>query len=42
MADAARALVQAIPNARYSELKGQTHDIDPVVLAPVLVQFFNQ
>ncbi|MEO5952254.1 MAG: alpha/beta hydrolase [Chloroflexia bacterium] len=36
-----KALSEAIPNAEYAELEGQTHQVDPASLAPVLTQFFN-
>jgi hypothetical protein len=41
MPDAARVLSQAIPQGQLSTLEGQTHEVDPVVLAPVLVEFFT-
>jgi len=34
--DAARATAKAIPGATYLALEGQTHDVDPAVLGPVL------
>jgi pimeloyl-ACP methyl ester carboxylesterase len=40
MPGAARALSQAIPRGQLRTLKGQTHEVDPAVLAPVLVEFF--
>jgi pimeloyl-ACP methyl ester carboxylesterase len=39
MAPAADALLRALPNARRRALAGQTHDIAPDVLAPVLAAF---
>jgi hypothetical protein len=36
------SLAQAIPNARSRSLAGQTHDVDPVVLAPSLREFFAE
>jgi hypothetical protein len=39
MAVTARTLAQAIPQAEGRALAGQTHDINPVVLAPVLAEF---
>ena len=42
MHQSAQALAQALPNGRHHLLKGQTHDINPAVLAPVLNAFFNQ
>jgi pimeloyl-ACP methyl ester carboxylesterase len=38
----ASALAQAIPRAQQRTLEGQTHDVNPEVLAPVLVEFFSQ
>ena len=37
----ARAVSDAFPTARYTEIAGLTHDADPVALAPVLVEFFS-
>ncbi len=41
MYDTAQALGKAIPNAQVRTLKGQTHDVDLDVLAPVLMEFFS-
>jgi pimeloyl-ACP methyl ester carboxylesterase len=41
MPDAARVLSRAIPRARLRTLEGQTHEVNPGVLAPVLVEFFG-
>jgi len=41
MPDAARALSRAIPQGRLRMLAGQTHEVKPGVLAPVLVEFFT-
>jgi pimeloyl-ACP methyl ester carboxylesterase len=41
MADTARTLSQAMPHAQHRTLEGQTHDMVPEVLAPVLVEFFG-
>lgn len=41
MNDTARALSRAMPHARHRTLEGQTHDMNPGVLAPVLVEFFG-
>jgi pimeloyl-ACP methyl ester carboxylesterase len=41
MPDAARVLSQAIPQGRLRMLAGQTHEVQPGVLAPVLVEFFS-
>ena len=40
MRQAAKSLAEALPDGRYRTLKGQGHDIDPGVMAPVLVEFF--
>ncbi|MGA7733308.1 MAG: alpha/beta hydrolase [Chloroflexia bacterium] len=37
----AEALARTIPNAKRLTLEGQTHDVSPQVLAPVLVEFFK-
>ncbi len=37
---AAQTLADALPNAQHRSLEGQTHDIVPAVLAPVLEEFF--
>jgi pimeloyl-ACP methyl ester carboxylesterase len=36
----ARALVANLPNAEYRILAGQGHAVDPVALAPLLIDFF--
>ena len=41
MRTTADALAQAMPNAERRTLKGQGHDVDAKVLAPVLVEFFS-
>jgi pimeloyl-ACP methyl ester carboxylesterase len=41
MHDTARALSQAMPQAQQRTLEGQTHDMNPGVLGPVLVEFFG-
>lgn len=41
MLDTARALADAIPDAQLQILEGQTHDVSPEVLAPVLEAFFT-
>lgn len=38
----ATALAQAIPHAQLRTVEGQGHDINLEILAPVLVEFFNQ
>jgi pimeloyl-ACP methyl ester carboxylesterase len=40
--DTGRAVAGAIPRAGYTVLDGQTHQVDPAVLAPVLKEFFAQ
>ena len=37
----ARAITDLLPDARRSTLEGQTHEVDPGVLAPVLAGFFS-
>lgn len=37
---AARATAEALPNAEFRVLDGQTHDVDPDELAPLLIEFF--
>jgi pimeloyl-ACP methyl ester carboxylesterase len=39
--DAARAIAEAIPGARHHELAGQTHNVKPDVLSPVVVDFLT-
>ncbi|HEX6526414.1 MAG TPA: alpha/beta fold hydrolase [Streptosporangiaceae bacterium] len=41
MPDAARVLSQAIPQGQLRTLHGQTHEVNPGVLAPALVEFFT-
>jgi pimeloyl-ACP methyl ester carboxylesterase len=41
MHNAAQALALALPNAQHRTLEGQTHDVAPEALAPVLVEFFK-
>lgn len=41
MHNAAQAVAHALPNAKLRTLEGQTHDVAPEVLAPVLVEFFQ-
>ena len=38
--DAARAIAEAIPAARYCELEGQTHNVKPDILVPAVVEYF--
>lgn len=42
MHDTSLKLAQAIPHALQHTLEGQTHDVNPEVLAPVLVEFFEK
>ncbi len=37
----AATLSKALPNCRQRTLPGQTHDVNPEVLAPVLIEFFT-
>jgi pimeloyl-ACP methyl ester carboxylesterase len=39
--NAGQALVDVLPNAKHLTLEGQTHEVDPAVLTPVLVEFFT-
>src|SRR5260370_29407403 len=41
MHNAAQAAALALPNAQRRTLEGQTHDVAPEVLAPVLEEFFK-
>ena len=38
---AAHSLADVLPNGRYRTLEGQTHDIVPAALGPVLEEFFD-
>ncbi|GAA2557379.1 MULTISPECIES: alpha/beta fold hydrolase [Streptomyces] len=40
MREAARAIADAVPRGAYRTLEGQTHMVEPDVLAPVLAEFF--
>ncbi|MFI7503161.1 alpha/beta fold hydrolase [Streptomyces sp. NPDC049687] len=40
--EATRAVAEAVPRGTYRTLEGQTHMVDPNVLAPVLAEFFGQ
>ena len=42
MQNAARELARSIPGAEIRTLPGQTHDVDPKVIAPVLIEFFQK
>ena len=37
-----RAIADVLPGARYRSLAGQTHEVMPSVLAPVLREFFTE
>ena len=37
----AEALAKAIPHAQHRTLEGQSHDVSPQALAPVLIEFFH-
>lgn len=41
MRQTAQALAEALPDGQISTLEGQGHDVDPAVLAPALVEFFE-
>jgi hypothetical protein len=41
MRETAEALAKALPNGQTRNLEGQSHDVNPAVLAPVLVGFFK-
>ena len=41
MPDTARVLSQAIPQGQLRMLEGQTHEVNPGALAPVLAEFFT-
>jgi pimeloyl-ACP methyl ester carboxylesterase len=41
MAETSSELARLIPNARRATLPGQSHDVDPTVIAPVLAEFFR-
>lgn len=41
MHDTAVALAQAMPHSRHRTLAGQTHEVNPQALAPLLVEFFK-
>jgi pimeloyl-ACP methyl ester carboxylesterase len=41
MRETARALADVIPEGQHHTLEGQEHNVDPSVLAPVLVEFFK-
>jgi pimeloyl-ACP methyl ester carboxylesterase len=39
LGNASQALVDVLPDARRRTIEGQTHDVDPALLAPVLTEF---
>jgi hypothetical protein len=39
LGNAAQGLVDVLPEARRRTIEGQTHDVDPTLLAPVLEEF---
>jgi pimeloyl-ACP methyl ester carboxylesterase len=41
MPETAQTLAAAMPDGQYRRLEGQGHDVDPTVLAPVLIGFFG-
>lgn len=41
MRETAQALADALPDGQTRPLEGQGHDVDPAVLAPALVEFFE-
>jgi hypothetical protein len=40
--EAARAIADCVPDGSYRTLQGQTHMVEPNVLAPVLTEFFSR
>jgi len=41
MREAARAIAESVPRGTYRALEGQTHMVEPDVLAPVLAEFLS-
>src|SRR5262249_40505066 len=41
MPDAARSLSEAIPHGQLQTVEGQTHEVSPIALAPILIKFFG-
>jgi pimeloyl-ACP methyl ester carboxylesterase len=39
--ESAKSLAKLIPGAKTHFLDGQSHSVDPAVLAPVLIEFFT-
>lgn len=42
MREGTRAVAEAAPKGSYRVLEGQTHMVDPSVVAPVLTEFYAQ
>ena len=42
MSTSAATLASALPRGRHQVLDGQTHEVDVNVLAPILIEFFNE
>lgn len=42
MRDVAKAISEAVPNAQFRTITGQTHGVSPKVIAPVLTDFFSE
>jgi pimeloyl-ACP methyl ester carboxylesterase len=40
--NAAEALAKELPNVRRKTFEGQTHSVDPNVIAPSIIEFFKQ
>jgi pimeloyl-ACP methyl ester carboxylesterase len=40
--NAVQAVADALPNAERRTLAGQTHEVDPAIIAPVIVEFFER
>jgi hypothetical protein len=38
---AAQAIAKMVPHGKYQLLKGQNHDVDAEVIAPVLSEFYG-
>jgi hypothetical protein len=41
MTSGAEALAKALPSAAFQLLEGQGHGVDPSVIGPVLIEFFE-
>jgi hypothetical protein len=37
----ARTIGEAVPRGAYETLSGQIHEVQPAVIAPVLIEFFG-